>query len=274
MTEHEVAFFSSRKKKNHQAEPRLLPFGVPRPQDSSQPFNSLMDEEDEEVIRIIRSGSFDSMNQPVDSQSCNDVWASIASFGPRCNRCGNPCGDDVVYHGSLAFHRRHFTCKQCGVPIQIPTCINGEIYCKECAKNIKPLSHRCFVCNAPRNPLSIVAAGKCFCPNHFLCALCGCKLNQNTYIQRGGQFYCREHAPIAPQFPICDKCHKEIREKRVINAFRKNFHPACFSCSMCNQNLADQKYISGYHEKPICVHCFKSLPKEEQALVANNFRAV
>ena len=108
----------------------------------------------------------------------NNSWSSFTHFGPRCNRCGNPCGEDAIYHGSMAFHKDHFTCYKCGSMIKIPVFVNGEMYCKRCGKDIQPKSYTCFVCGAPRNMESVIIDEKCYCKKHFQCSICGCILNK------------------------------------------------------------------------------------------------
>lgn len=232
------------------------------------PTLSYMSAGDEEVLHIIRSSG--SNQEPAPPHLTNESWATFASFGPRCTRCGNPCGDDVVYHGSLAFHRRHFSCKRCGCALRIPMSINGDIYCQQCAKHIQPQSHCCAVCHAPRTASSIIAASQCFCPDHFRCSTCGCKLDNETYRQRAGKFYCLEHIPRPPQQFTCAVCNREIPDRRIV-AFGKTFHPDCFCCTMCHQNLANQKY-TGIDNKPLCLKCFKHLPRQVQISIANNYR--
>ena len=161
------------------------------------PSSPLIDEDDEEVLRIVRSCSFDNQfeNESLESEPPqNNSWSSFTHFGPRCNRCGNPCGEDAIYHGSMAFHKDHFTCYKCGSMIKIPVFVNGEMYCKRCGKDIQPKSYTCFVCGAPRNMESVIIDEKCYCKKHFQCSICGCILNKNEYVVKDNNFYCSEHA--------------------------------------------------------------------------------
>ena len=224
---------------------------------------TLMDPEDEQVLELIRA------SQPEAADECDEAWAPLASFGPRCHRCGNPCGDDVVYHGSLAFHRCHFTCRRCRSALRVPISVNGDVYCQSCAPHVEPGSHVCCVCQQPRNSESIVVAGRCFCPQHFTCRACGVVLDPETFGQRGGEFFCPEHVP---DMAVCAACGMEVNSRRVI-ANGCSYHADCFCCSMCGTNLVDQKYTT-YDGRPICVRCFKGLPKGVQAGIARSARYV
>lgn len=227
-----------------------------------------MDAEDEQILSLFRN----SQSQDDLASISDESWAAFASFGPRCNRCGNPCGDDVVYHGSMAFHRRHFTCKGCNSTLIVPIAINNELYCQSCAPHVQPESHSCCVCHQPRNPASVIAAGRCFCREHFKCKTCGSILDLDTFRQRGGDFFCREHVPNPPASHICAKCHREVTERKVI-VFGKTYHPDCFSCAQCLAPLDHKKYTT-YQDKPICIDCFNNLPKSVQAGLAKTARGV
>ena len=233
----------------------FLPDGVNHPD-----FNF----EDEDVQRMMNST--DRTQDPfINSLSSDESWASIATFGPRCNRCGNPCGTDVIYCENLAFHKRHFTCKLCKTVLDSPIPINGEIYCQNCSESIKPSSHCCYICGAQRTPASIFVAGHAFCPNHFKCYTCQTPLNINNFTQRQGHFYCPKHVPVRPVLQ-CAKCGTEIPSK-AIHALGAFYHPECFICCSCGSNLASKQYVTT-EGHPICTSCFKKLPKTSRLAAA------
>lgn len=220
-----------------------------------------MEPEDEEVLRIIRSiGEFD--DDLMDSEmSCQmESWASIVSFGPRCTRCGNPCGDDVYLHGTMPFHKRHFTCRNCNGPMVIPITINGDVYCQQCASFIQPKAKICHVCKAPADKNSIFAAGKCFCPNHFRCSKCNRLLSPTNFLQRAGKFYCPEHAPDKP-VQVCFSCNREIDTEPITGA-DQIFHPECFVCSKCHADLKNKPYTLT-DQKLLCESCSQQAHPEK-----------
>ena len=84
--------------------------------------------EDEEVLNIIYS---------ICDNSYGDYLSEPLSFGPRCARCGMPCGNDAIYFGTLTFHKRQFNCKICGSSLDFPIVINDDLYCKSCVTKMK-----------------------------------------------------------------------------------------------------------------------------------------
>ena len=148
--------------------------------------------EDEEVLQIIQSMN---STEVADDTSVLESWSACVSFGPRCARCGNPCGDDVVYVGSLAFHKRHLKCRKCGKRMQVPIIINGDIYCQNCSKLVKPRQNTCEICHQIVDETGVSVGGKSYCADHFRCATCNCRLSISNYKQKGGKFYCPQHVP-------------------------------------------------------------------------------
>lgn len=215
-----------------------------------------------------------------------------ADFGPRCTRCGNPCGDDVIYQGNLAFHSAHFTCKECRTKLKVGILLNNDVYCQSCASKITPQSNNCCICNSPRSTTSIVIGGRCFCKEHFVCASCGKILDSSSFkhSQIDGNFYCESHYPKEDIFPICAGCGRPIITKNslskassTISSFypsskvicaslcgtKAKFHSECFNCYICNKSLVELPKYTVYGGRPICVTCFKQLPKDVQASIAS-----
>lgn len=230
------------------------------------PLPQVVDEDDAEVLRIVRSCSFDSQ---IDSDSGDSAapppndCSSVTHFGPRCTRCGNPCGDDVIFHGAMAFHRAHFTCHKCGSLIRIPTLIDGEIYCRCCGRSVRPRARACCVCGAAKNRDSVFAGGRCFCRQHFVCALCGAALTEGEFVATESGVYCHAHSAAAPARPKCFKCGAEITGKRIVAAANRQFHPECFCCALCDRALSEHQYMD-IGEQQVCTRCFAALPKSVQ----------
>ncbi|EAY15089.1 LIM domain containing protein [Trichomonas vaginalis G3] len=223
-------------------------FAVPRIMPSTSYSAAPMEPEDEEVLKIIRS--LGNMSAPTDTAA--DSYTPLASFGPRCTRCGNPCGNDVYYHGPLPFHKKHFVCKRCGGPLHVPITINNDVYCQNCARMVKPKAPICHQCNGQLTDKPVIVAGKCFCEEHFTCAKCGQVLQQNNFVQRSGKFYCPNHAPESPK-SVCCVCKLQVEGQNIVRNGLV-FHPECFVCTGCRQNLAHVPY-SFIRNKPYCLSC-------------------
>lgn len=220
---------------------------------------------DEDYQRVMHSTEEAQQDAFLNSLASDESWASVASFGPRCNRCGNPCGNDVIFCENLAYHKRHFTCKKCKSRLSEAIPISGEIYCKNCAPTVKPSAHCCFVCGAPRTENSIVVAGHVFCHHHFRCSTCQTPLDINNFTQRQGRFYCPQHVPVRPAL-ICEKCKREIPSK-AIHCMGHYYHSECFRCVVCDASLAGKEYTTTGNG-PLCTNCFNKLPKTTKLAVA------
>ena len=230
-----------------------------------------MEANDEEVLEIIRSVGPSTRETPTaNSSSHMETWASFQSYGPRCQRCGNPCGDDVVYFESVAFHKRHFTCRRCNQPLTQPVLIGGDVFCSTCAQRESTVGQQtadtgCVVCHAPYGPESVLIAGKCYCKNHILCTVCHKKLGTDEFRVRAGQIYCLEHTPTHSPL-LCAQCGGEITEKSVL-AMGQRYHPQCFYCQLCNNNLANKPFAV-WKGRPLCQACFKKLPKHIRVAIS------
>ncbi|BFZ17617.1 hypothetical protein BsWGS_20656 [Bradybaena similaris] len=100
----------------------------------------------------------------------------------------------------------------------------------------------CVGCHLPIRGPFVTALGKCWCPDHFVCAnpLCGVKLQDTGFVEEGGFLYCEQDYAVhfAPQ---CDKCGQPVVGE-CVNAVQKSFHPSCFVCSQCNRPISGTKF--------------------------------
>jgi len=74
----------------------------------------------------------------------------------------------------------------------------------------------------------ILALGKTFSPDAFVCANTGVSLQDVGFVEEGGQLFCEEE--YKKHFaPCCAKCGLPILQD-CVNAMGKTFHPECFVC--------------------------------------------
>ena len=240
-------------------------FSIVRSQDS---VDMAFDEQFE--INSRTSGQLMSRPQPM---VANESWATLTTHGPLCTRCGAPTGDDAVFHGSLPFHKKHFTCKICNTPLDENAVeINNEVYCQACSNaisssEIHESGLRCCVCGSPRTSTSVLVPGKCFCRDHFRCYKCNCLLDQDSYVQRAGKFYCTEHVPERPKI-LCAACGSEIID-RTVRALGHAYHPSCFNCCICKSSLVNMQFTA-LKGKPLCYECYKKLPRHIRASISRS----
>jgi len=88
----------------------------------------------------------------------------------------------------------------------------------------------CAVSGAQIRGPFILALGKTFSPDSFVCASPGCKcsLQDVGFVEEGGQLFC-EVCYEKDFAPKCAKCGKAIMND-CANAMGQTFHPECFVC--------------------------------------------
>ncbi|GFO38246.1 PDZ and LIM domain protein 5, partial [Plakobranchus ocellatus] len=100
----------------------------------------------------------------------------------------------------------------------------------------------CSGCNLPIRGPFVTALGKCWCPDHFVCAnpQCGTKLLDIGFVEEGGYLYCERD--YADHFaPHCEKCGQAIIGE-CVNALQKSYHPSCFLCVQCMKPIGGTKF--------------------------------
>jgi hypothetical protein len=100
----------------------------------------------------------------------------------------------------------------------------------------------CSGCNLPIRGPFVTALGKCWCPDHFVCAnpQCGIKLLDIGFVEEGGYLYCERDYAIHFA-PHCDKCGQAVVGE-CVNTMQKSFHPHCFLCTQCKKPITGSKY--------------------------------
>ncbi|KAK3091767.1 hypothetical protein FSP39_022472 [Pinctada imbricata] len=100
----------------------------------------------------------------------------------------------------------------------------------------------CASCGGPIRGPFVVAMGKTWCPDCFVCQnpRCGCKLLDIGFVEEGGYLYCEKD--YEQYFaPICAICGKPIVGE-CVNALGKTYHPACFVCFHCKQPIGGNQF--------------------------------
>lgn len=111
----------------------------------------------------------------------------------------------------------------------------------------------CSACGKPIIGQIIMALGRMWHPEHYVCCQCGTELGRSNFIERGGKAYCENdyHDLFSPR---CAYCNGPIKEK-CVNAMGKTFHAEHFVCVECGHGFGPE----GYHEKdgqPYCRNDF------------------
>lgn len=113
----------------------------------------------------------------------------------------------------------------------------------------------CAACGKTIVGQVVIALGKMWHPEHFLCAHTGEELGHRAFFERGGRAYSEEayHNLFSPR---CGYCNAPIKD-RCVTALNKTWHPEHFSCAHCGSDFGPD----GFHEKDgkaFCRTCFFS----------------
>lgn len=100
----------------------------------------------------------------------------------------------------------------------------------------------CASCGAPIRGPFVVAMGKSWCPDHFICAnpRCGEKLIDIGFVEENGFLYCEKDYELYFA-PHCAKCEAAIIGE-CVNALNKQYHPTCFLCFQCKQPIGGTQF--------------------------------
>ncbi|ESO07751.1 hypothetical protein HELRODRAFT_75838, partial [Helobdella robusta] len=117
-------------------------------------------------------------------------------MAPRCSKCQRPIVGNTVKALKSTYHPECFTCKQCNQPIMGGSfhLHEGEIYCDRDFTAI--FSTKCIGCNFAIEVGDnwIEAAGTNWHGECFNCQVCKVNLQNIGFVQKNGQFLCRDHA--------------------------------------------------------------------------------
>jgi len=106
--------------------------------------------------------------------------------------------------------------------------------------------------NQIRGPF-ILALGKTFSPDAFVCANPDCRapLQDCGFVEEGGQLFCETdyETHFAPK---CAKCAASIKND-CVNAMSQTWHPECFVCFHCKQPIG----TAGFHIEDGNQYCTK-----------------
>lgn len=137
----------------------------------------------------------------------------------------------------------------------IGTLNNGDISSRHGISTIP--KGDCAHCGKPIVGQVVIAMGKMWHPEHYVCCECGCELGHRNFFERNGRAYCEDdyHIQFSPKCagcsgPIKDVSHLDLfillnHFQRCVTALNRNYHVQCFNCAQCGRELGE----TGFHEK-------------------------
>lgn len=107
----------------------------------------------------------------------------------------------------------------------------------------------CAACGKSIVGQVVIALGKMWHPEHYVCCQCGEELGHRNFFERSGKAYCENdyHDMFSPR---CAYCNGPIKD-RCVTALGKTFHAEHFICAECGREFGDE----GFHEKDGKAYC-------------------
>uniref|UniRef100_A0A914VYC2 LIM zinc-binding domain-containing protein n=1 Tax=Plectus sambesii TaxID=2011161 RepID=A0A914VYC2_9BILA len=155
----------------------------------------------------------------------------------------------------------------------------------------------CAACGKTIIGQVVIALGKMWHPEHYVCSQCGEELGHRNFFERSGKAYCENdyHNLFSPRcaycngpikddcgvgfqggsffdhdgLPLCETHYHEKRGSlcssctkpisgRCVSAMGQKFHPEHFVCSFCRRQLNKGTFKEHDH-KPFCHKCYEKL---------------
>jgi len=107
----------------------------------------------------------------------------------------------------------------------------------------------CAACEKPIIGQVVIALGKMWHPEHYVCCHCGEQIGHKNFFEKSGKAYCENdyHDLYSPR---CAYCNGPIKD-RCVTALGKTFHPEHFTCADCGCAFGSD----GFHEKEGQAYC-------------------
>lgn len=99
------------------------------------------------------------------------------------------------------------------------------------------------------------ALGKLYHDACFTCTSCSKKLRGKPFFYMSGQVFCEEdflYSDVHPSPEICNTCGYLIKDM-VLQALGKTYHPECFCCVICKENMEGKPYTVDSKNTVYCV---------------------
>ncbi|XP_024154043.1 LIM domain-containing protein 1 [Oryzias melastigma] len=121
------------------------------------------------------------------------------------------------------------------------------------------------------------AMGRVFHVRCFTCSVCNKQLRGKPFFTVSNRIYCEEDflfSGVHPPLELCSTCGRSVTDL-VLQACGRSYHPSCFRCVVCSQELQGQPFaadsssrvycIDDYHrvQAPRCAACHSSIVPTE-----------
>jgi len=183
----------------------------------------------------------------------------MANAQTNCSKCHRDIQGKYYSVGASKVHSDCFRCETCKCALGGDTGFaehDGSYYCAAHSS----LYSKCAACDKLITDTTLVAGGKYFHSDCFVCGSCRQPIGTAPFYTDGDRFTCQKCRPgtaADAEDLFCSKagCGKAITDT-VVHAMGKAFHPACFACATCHENLGQKEYFI-LDDQPLCRHDYQ-----------------
>ena len=185
-----------------------------------------------------------------------------------CAKCKLPIFGEFLFINGQYIHPEHYLCNLCGCEFTGGKCHSymDNYYCGECFR--KMLAGVCYACQKPIVDVSKQAVGRVYHLKCFVCTHCKVPIAESKFWIHDGNPFCTTHYGMLYCDP-CNKCGQAVLEHGC-TMWGKTWHQECLLCHSCERPLG--KDFINWEQKPLCLPCFKKLPKKTQKKIDEKMR--
>jgi len=163
-----------------------------------------------------------------------------------CSKCGEDIDGSMLVVGDDNYHQDCFTCDHCTASLTGKFFQMGEK--KYCEAHQELCLDQCPVCGDYVREGCVVVGGVSYHPHCFTCSQCQLPIRDKFYTTDQGRWLCEEH--YRDTRPRCYVCDLPVMD-RMLTAMDRQFHPSCFTCSICSAGLDGKTFMA----EGDTVHC-------------------
>jgi len=176
---------------------------------------------------------------------------------PICAACGKEVVGEFLTAEGKEYHPECFTCDICKKALQRFHIKDEQKLCESCNEQSTP-KVTCFACEGAITGTWTTAIGRTYHMECLKCEVEGCgKDISSSYFIVGEKLMCREceeKNSAVNAGRVCKACN-ELIIGEWLTAGEDFFHPMCFTCDKCKQQLKDFTTKNGQR---LCVPCAKA----------------
>eukprot|EP00092_Neocalanus_flemingeri_P002497 GFUD01002673.1.p1 GENE.GFUD01002673.1~~GFUD01002673.1.p1 ORF type:complete len:325 (-),score=77.97 GFUD01002673.1:11-985(-) len=185
-----------------------------------------------------------------------------------CSKCAGDILESALVVGEDSYHSACFTCDHCSASLTGKFFQVGDQ--KYCEADQEVGLDRCSVCSDYLRSGAVLVAGSSYHSHCFACSSCGLPILDKFYTTDEGRWLCEEDYRLTK--PKCHTCDLPIMG-RMLTAMERQFHPACFTCSVC-QAMLDGLPFMAEGEVVHCRECYSKFKAAQchrcgEAIVSN-----